>query len=232
MLDDVSDGQPAILVVDDERPIVDLLTRYLRQHGYRAVGAYSAEEARLKVEADPGIAVVVSDVRMPGQSGLVLAEELTHGRPEESAIEVVLISGASIGDGGATAWRPSAFDVLRKPFRPSEVATVAGRALAACRERRARAGLSGIVPRGPAPKQPLSAATLTALRQPLLPILAAAEALATGAAQDVAEARAQAMRIRDGALQLLTLIDTAETTGSEAAPRAHAMAGGSRWASL
>jgi hypothetical protein len=40
------------------------------------------------------------------------------------------------------------------------------------------------------------------------------------------------MRIRDGALQLLTLIDTAETTGSEAAPRAHAMAGGSRWASL
>lgn len=231
MLDDVSDGQPAILVVDDERPIVDLLTRYLRQHGCRAVGAYSAAEARQKVAADPAIAVVVSDVRMPGQSGLALAEELMCGRAEADAIEIVLISGASIGEGNGTAWRERAFDVLLKPFRPSEVATVAGRALAACRERRARAGLAEAMPRIAAPKRRLTPATLSALRQPLLPILAAAEALATGAAADVAEARGQAQRIREGAMQLLALIDTAETALAEPQPL-QAVAGGRSWVAV
>jgi CheY-like chemotaxis protein len=217
------EGQPGILVVDDERPIVDLLTRYLSQHGFRAIGAYAADEARRKAEADPGIGVVISDVRMPGQSGLALAEELTRSRPEQLAIEIVLISGAGIepGPGG-----PRPFDVLRKPFRPSEVVSVASRALAASRERRDRAAAAAVPPPS-ADSIPLAPATLMALRTPLLPILNAAQALATGAAVDVAQARDQALRIRDGALELLALIDAAEADAANPAPLAQA-AGGRR----
>lgn len=220
-------GLPGILVVDDERQIVDLLTRYLMQHGFRAVGAYSPAEAREKAAVDPAIAVVVSDVRMPGQSGLALAEELTRGRSEAEALEVVLISGAGLAETGLDTAGVRAFDVLRKPFRPSEVASVAARALAACEQRRAGAGRAAAAgatpPRGS--REPLPPATLEALRAPLLPILAAAEALATGAVLDAAEARLQAQRIRDGALHLLALIDTA---GNGAGPAAAASPGGAR----
>ncbi|WP_372624084.1 response regulator [Falsiroseomonas sp.] len=212
---------PGILVVDDERQIVDLLTRYLAQHGVRSSGAYAAEEALRIVAADPAICVVLTDVRMPGQSGLLLAEELLRGRPEAQALEVVLITGAVAGEPGVEAFGRRAFDVLSKPFRPSEVASVVARALAASEERRRRARLaaplqatapaateSGRPPGALRPSQ-LPEATLGALRAPLLPILAAAETLATAPRLDAAEARMQAERIRDGALQLLALIEAA-----------------------
>jgi DNA-binding response OmpR family regulator len=224
-------GLPGILVVDDEKQIVDLLTRYLIQHGFRAVGAYSPEQARETVVADPAIAVVVSDVRMPGQSGLALAEELIRGRPESAALEVVLISGAGLGEIGLDRFGACAFDVLRKPFRPSEVASVAARALAASEQRRSSAARSmapaGLAGEQAAPRpagEPLPPATVDALRAPLLPILAAAEALATAGTLDAAEARAQAQRIRDGALHLLALIDTASNVSQSALPQTSSMA--------
>jgi CheY-like chemotaxis protein len=229
---------PAILVVDDERQIVDLLTRYLAQHGIRTLGAYAAEDAQRMVAADPGIAVVLTDVRMPGQSGVLLAEELLRGRPESAALEVVLVSGVVAGEPGIEAFGHRAFHVLSKPFRPSEVASVAARALAASQARRAAASsmpggpiqtcgpdapavvgprrggaaLAADAARVPAALRPLQLpeATLEALRTPLLPVLAAAEALATSPRLDAAEARRHAERIRDGALQLIALIDAAE----------------------
>lgn len=220
---EMPERQPAILVVDDERPIVDLLTRYLGQHGLRALGAYSAEEARRMVSADASIAVMVSDVRMPGQSGLALAEELLRGRPGATALEVVLISGAGLED-AAASWPHQAFDVLRKPFRPRDVVAVARRALAAAEERRGRAATA------PPRAAVLPASALAALRAPLLPILSAAEALATGAALDLAEARDQVQRIREGALHLLAALDAAEAEAAETAPLPQAASGGGRWA--
>jgi FixJ family two-component response regulator len=211
-----------ILVVDDERQIVDLLTRYLAQHGVRASGAYAAAEALRMVAADPTIGVVLTDVRMPGLSGLLLAEELLRDRPESQALEVVLVTGAIAGEPGIEAFGRRAFDVLRKPFRPSEVASVVGRALAAGEERRQRARQAApaqaMLPAGPEPacgcvtlrSSPLSEATLEALRAPLLPVLAAAEKLANAPRLNAAEARVQAERIRSGAEALLALIDAAD----------------------
>uniref|UniRef100_UPI0022EB2A94 response regulator n=1 Tax=Falsiroseomonas oryzae TaxID=2766473 RepID=UPI0022EB2A94 len=134
--EETSFGLPGILVVDDERQIVDLLTRYLVQHGFRAIGAYTPEQAHAQAVADPGIAVIITDVRMPGKSGLALAEELVRGRPEIFALEVVLVSGAGIDQPDLDAIGARTFDVLRKPFRPSDVAAVAARALAASEQRR------------------------------------------------------------------------------------------------
>lgn len=212
-----------VLVVDDERPIVDLLTRYLGQHGFRAVGAYSPDQARELVLSDPAIGVVISDVRMPGQSGLALAEELLASRPDSAALEVVLISGAGLPEsGGHEAAVARAFDVLRKPFRPSEVAAAARRALKSAETRRNKAalGLSSDTLRAipPGRLQEAIGTVAEGLRGPLLPLLAAAEAIAHGPMMPEAELRAAARGIREEGLRLLALLDAASATRAGAGP--------------
>ncbi|WP_439599129.1 response regulator [Falsiroseomonas sp.] len=128
-----------ILVVDDERPIVDLLLRALTQRGFQVQGADNAEAAKARVEADPSIGVVLSDVRMPGQTGLALAEDLLRGRSEAEALEVVLLTGGATADVALSALRARTFDLVQKPLRLNEVAMVVERALASSRQRRARA---------------------------------------------------------------------------------------------
>jgi DNA-binding response OmpR family regulator len=201
---------PGILVVDDERQIVDLLTRYLVQHGFRAVGAYDAAEARERVRSDLRIAVIVSDVRMPGESGVALAEELVRDRSDAAALEVVLITGADLAEAAPTALSSQGFEILHKPFRPSEMAAAVTRALATS-ERRRRAAMAE------APVAETASASTAdamvpatgpeALRAPLLPIIAAAEALVAAAALDEAETREQARRIHAAALRLLAMIE-------------------------
>ncbi|MGK7868789.1 ATP-binding protein [Falsiroseomonas sp. E2-1-a20] len=129
-------GALGILVVDDERLIVELLLRSLSQRGYRAQGVGSAEAAKARVREDPDIAVVLTDVRMPGQDGLALAEDLLRERPEMSALEVVLLTGAATTDVALAALRARSFDLVQKPLRLAEVALVVERALASSRQRR------------------------------------------------------------------------------------------------
>jgi DNA-binding response OmpR family regulator len=199
---------PGILVVDDERQIVDLLTRYLIQHGFRAVGAYSAAEARDRIRADPRIAVLVADVRMPGESGAAMAEELIRERTPSTALEVVLISGAGLEQPPPAAVGAQGFELLRKPFRPSELAAAAARALAVNDQRRRGAGQSAGDPPWPMAEADAEAGGAPdSLRGPLMPILAAAEALVEAAALDEAETREHARRIREAALRLLAMIE-------------------------
>jgi signal transduction histidine kinase len=143
----MSDSQPgpeappelSILVVDDERGIVDILLRALTLRGHRVFGVHDAEAAKARVLGDPGIGVVLSDVRMPGQTGLALAEELLRDRAETLALEVVLLTGGATADVALGALRARTFDLVQKPLRLAEVAAVVERALASCRLRRARA---------------------------------------------------------------------------------------------
>lgn len=128
-----------ILVVDDERLIVELLLRSLTQRGYQARGVSSAAAAKACVREDPRIAVVLTDVRMPGQDGLALAEDLLRERPEAAALEVVLLTGAATTDVALAALRARSFDLVQKPLRLSEVAVVVERALASSRQRRDQA---------------------------------------------------------------------------------------------
>ena len=100
-------GVPSgVLVVDDERPIVDLLTRYLGQHGFRAVGAYSPDQARQLVLSDPAIGVVISDVRMPGQSGLELLQHVKSRFPQ---LPVIIMTAYSDLESAVAAFQGGAF---------------------------------------------------------------------------------------------------------------------------
>ncbi|MDO9502986.1 hybrid sensor histidine kinase/response regulator [Falsiroseomonas sp.] len=129
----------SVLVLDDERPIVELLVRGLSQRGFLVHGVHDTAAAKVAIDADPGIGVLLSDVRMPGQTGLALAEELLRDREEARALEVVLLTGGATADVALGALRARTFDLVQKPLRLAEVAAVVERALASCRQRRARA---------------------------------------------------------------------------------------------
>ena len=79
-----------ILVVDDEKDLADLTIALLDHYGIDGVVAYSAADALLLLESDSEIAVVFSDIRMPGMSGLELAEVMRQRFPH---VRVLLTSG-------------------------------------------------------------------------------------------------------------------------------------------
>lgn len=212
MAEAVVDSALGVLIVDDERPIVDLLKLYLGQQGFRVAGAYTPEDAVTAVRADPAVGVVITDLRMPGMSGPALADELLRDRGEAEAMELVVITGAGQGDPALEAFRGLAFEVLRKPFRPSEVAAAVTRALTASSQRRRDAQLAADPPPGYAtpPSARVMASMLEGLREPLRPLLADAEALASGPVRDEAQMRDRARRIRDAGNRIAALLEEAE----------------------
>ena len=114
-----------VLVVDDEPAITVALAKKLRREGYDCVTAGSAEEAlnRFQVYLPD---VVISDVRMPGMSGLELLKQVKKHDP---GIKVILITAYAEIDFVVEALRHQADDYLLKPFNLKELASSVARAL-------------------------------------------------------------------------------------------------------
>ena len=85
---------PIVLVVDDDRGQVVLVTSFLKKAGFRVVSASSAEQALAGVaaagDASQAISLLVTDLDMPGASGRVLAERLVAKHP---ALKVLYVTG-------------------------------------------------------------------------------------------------------------------------------------------
>ena len=79
-----------VLVVDDDEDILKLLTMRLRAKGFRITAVGSAEQALTQTAIDPP-RVVVSDIRLPGQDGLALFEEIRRKRPTLPVILLTLM---------------------------------------------------------------------------------------------------------------------------------------------
>lgn len=132
-------GRLHVLVVDDEPAIAGLLHEVLSRRGLVVHLAHSAAGARAAIERDPRIGVMVSDIRMPEQTGLSLASDLLRTRQDALALEVILVTGDITTDDAVGAVRARAFDFLKKPFRLAQVVDSVDRALASASDRRRRA---------------------------------------------------------------------------------------------
>lgn len=77
-----------ILIVDDNREVVDILSRLLSRHNLTPVGAYSGPECLAIVRSRP-IDVVILDVMMPGMDGLEVCQELKRLFP---SLPVILLT--------------------------------------------------------------------------------------------------------------------------------------------
>ena len=101
-----------ILVVDDYEDILRLLTMRLRARGFRVSAVGSAEQALVQIAVDPP-RVVVSDVRLPGQDGLALFEEIRRTRP---TLPVILLTAHGNIPDAVDATSRGVFGYLTKPF--------------------------------------------------------------------------------------------------------------------
>ncbi len=102
-----------ILIVDDDAEVREILAETLMELGYAVAQAASGEEALPMLEARRDIDMVISDVRMPGMSGLEMVAAARLRRPE---LRVILISGYFLP-------QPIAMRLLKKPFHMHELAS-------------------------------------------------------------------------------------------------------------
>ncbi len=114
-----------ILIVDDEEQIRTVLARLLRAHGFDCLTAESAAAARRTLEAG-GIALVLCDVNMPGESGLDFARELRTTHPDTA---VVMVTGLDDRRYADSALALGAYGYVLKPFKPNELVINVGNAL-------------------------------------------------------------------------------------------------------
>jgi len=127
---------PSVILLVDDDPDVRLLTRtFLEHEGYNVFSSGDAERAVQIFRSVPQIDLLVTDLYMPGRSGMELARELKAIRSE---VSVLLISGGMLEDGQEAGPRAEGWSFLAKPFGLPELLAAVHRILAPVEARRWR----------------------------------------------------------------------------------------------
>jgi two-component system OmpR family response regulator len=108
--------QPHILVVDDDREIRDLLSRFLEKQGLRVTAARDARDAR-RLWPLGRYHLVVLDLMLPGESGLDFARWLRG----QSDVPIVMLTAMSEETDRIVGLELGADDYVPKPFNPREL---------------------------------------------------------------------------------------------------------------
>ncbi len=118
-------GRPKILVVDDDRFSRTFCRQVLEEDDLEVLEAEGVDGA-MEIVNSGGIDLIVSDVVMPGKSGLDLVDLL---RLEAPGLKVILITGFGTVESAVSAMKMGALDYIRKPLNPAEFRLVVKRAL-------------------------------------------------------------------------------------------------------
>ncbi|MDR2307634.1 MAG: sigma-54 dependent transcriptional regulator [Paucimonas sp.] len=115
----------SVIVVDDEASIRTAVEQWLSLSGFNVQLFARGEDCLAQLPRDfPG--VILSDVRMPGLSGMQLLERLQQEDPD---LPVILLTGHGDVPMAVEAMRNGAYDFLEKPFTPQHLMGSLGRAL-------------------------------------------------------------------------------------------------------
>ena len=123
------DGNPRrILIVDDEAPLLRMMSLFLGRHGYTVTTAEAPEKAWELVSAEPkAFDVAVLDGSMPGMSMEELATRMLAANP---AMCILSASGYPVDITALAARAPGRVAFLLKPFTPHALARAVGDLLA------------------------------------------------------------------------------------------------------
>jgi two-component system response regulator PilR (NtrC family) len=114
-----------ILVVDDERSMREFLDILLRKEGYEVATAGDVDGALVALESDD-YDLVISDIQMPGKSGLDLLKAI---RAANGDALVVMITAFATTETAISAMKEGAYDYVTKPFKVDEIKLVVHKAL-------------------------------------------------------------------------------------------------------
>ncbi len=101
---------PFVLLVDDEVPFVETMTKRLTKRNLRVLMSHSGQEALEKMEK--GIDVVILDVKMPGMDGIETLGEIKKVYP---LVEVIMLTGHATVETAIEGMKLGAYDYLMKP---------------------------------------------------------------------------------------------------------------------
>jgi DNA-binding NtrC family response regulator len=104
--------EPIVLLVDDEAPFVDTMTKRLTKRKLSVFKSYSGEEALETLKENSQIDLVILDVKMPGMDGIETLKEI---RKEFPLVEVIMLTGHATVETSIEGMRLGAFDYLMKP---------------------------------------------------------------------------------------------------------------------
>jgi two-component system, OmpR family, phosphate regulon response regulator OmpR len=110
------DDAPHILIVDDDRVIRELLSRFLNTEGYRVTTADTAADARAKLDG-LSFDLLVLDVMMPGESGFELARAIRAS----SSVPILMLTARDEKESRIEGLEIGADDYVAKPFEPREL---------------------------------------------------------------------------------------------------------------
>ena len=120
-----------LALIDDDEAVLDALRHYFARRNIRASCFQLAENFLAAIDQEEGFDCVVSDVRMPGLSGLDLAYRLNERR---IAWPIILITGHGDIDMAVAAIKNGAFDFIEKPFDEARLLTSIRQAVAQRRQ--------------------------------------------------------------------------------------------------
>jgi two-component system response regulator HydG len=116
---------PTVLVVDDEPAIVDSLQKILERESLRVLTAGSGGEALELIRRQP-VSVMLTDLMMPGMSGMDLLRASKSVAPET---ETVLMTAYGTVENAVEAMKQGAYDFVTKPIKRAHLVRVIGKAL-------------------------------------------------------------------------------------------------------
>lgn len=116
MMTTPEDEAPHVLVIDDDRRLRELLSRYLSANGFRVSNASNANEARNKIE-NIEFDLLVVDVMMPGETGIALTKSLRQVKD----VPILMLTALTDIDHRIEGLEAGADDYLPKPFEPREL---------------------------------------------------------------------------------------------------------------
>lgn len=106
-----------ILVVDDDKEIVQLLEIYVRNEGYEPVAAYNGKDALTKLNTTPDIGLVILDLMIPEMDGMEVIKRIR----KDSSIPILVLSAKTADMDKIQGLITGADDYVTKPFNPLEV---------------------------------------------------------------------------------------------------------------
>lgn len=122
----VDNATPRVLVVDDEQYMCDVCARTLQRSGYEVVTASDADVAARLLQGDTRFDLLLTDINMPGTSGLGLA---TIARERDPAIAIIIMTGFASRENLQQSVQRGVADFLPKPFELDQLRLAVDQAL-------------------------------------------------------------------------------------------------------
>jgi len=103
---------PLVMLVDDEAPFVETMTKRLEKRDLNVISVFSGQEALEILDYHRNVDVVILDVKMPGMDGIEALKQMKSAYP---LIEVVMLTAHATVESAIEGMRFGAFDYLMKP---------------------------------------------------------------------------------------------------------------------